>query len=212
MSDNYLNPAFGKTALEKFRLPIQRLMVVIIFTALLLSDSAWEKGWSLLASVFFFIGCGLAAAGAMGRMWCSLYIGGYKNVTLITSGPYSICRNPLYFFSMVGFVGVGMISETLIMPLILFLLFTLYYPIIIKSEERRLAQLHGEVYAEYLRTTPQLWPRFRLLREPVEYLTQPIMFRRHIFSAMWFVWLIGVLEIIETLHEKGMLPVLFSLW
>jgi hypothetical protein len=50
------------------------------------------------------------------------------------------------------------------------------------------------------------------LQEPAEYLTRPIVFRRHIFSAMWFVWLIGLLEAIEALHESHVLPILFSLW
>jgi hypothetical protein len=63
-----------------------------------------------------------------------------------------------------------------------------------------------------MRTTPRLWPRFSQLQEPTEYLTRPIVFRRHIFSAMWFVWLIGLLEVIECLHEIKVLPILFSLW
>jgi protein-S-isoprenylcysteine O-methyltransferase Ste14 len=48
----------------------------------------------------------LAAMIASHRLWCSLYISGYKNSQLITSGPYSLCRNPLYFFSFVGFAAL----------------------------------------------------------------------------------------------------------
>lgn len=206
------DPAFRKTTLEKFRVPVQRLMGAVVGAVLLLSDSSWHAHLPLLAAALFFMGCGLAAAGAMGRLWCSLYIAGYKNATLITSGPYSMCRNPLYFFSMVGFVGVGLISETMALPLFILLLFLVYYPAIIRSEERRLAQLHGESYAAYTRTTPRLWPRFSQLTEPTEYLTRPIVFRRHVFSAMWFVLLIGLLEVIEVLHENHTVPILFSLW
>lgn len=41
-----------------------------------------------------------------GRTWCSLYIGGHKERQLIVSGPYSITRNPLHAFSILGTVGI----------------------------------------------------------------------------------------------------------
>src|SRR5690349_15131041 len=39
-----------------------------------------------------------------GRTWCSLYIGGRKISELVAVGPYSISRNPLYVFSIIGAV------------------------------------------------------------------------------------------------------------
>ena len=36
-----------------------------------------------------------------------LYVGGRKNAELVTTGPYSMMRNPLYFFSLLGVAGVG---------------------------------------------------------------------------------------------------------
>jgi protein-S-isoprenylcysteine O-methyltransferase Ste14 len=44
-------------------------------------------------------GVSLALLCVAGRMWSSLYIGSRKNRELVTAGPYSITRNPLYFFS-----------------------------------------------------------------------------------------------------------------
>jgi protein-S-isoprenylcysteine O-methyltransferase Ste14 len=34
--------------------------------------------------------------GATLRLWSTLYIGGRKRVVLVSDGPYSLCRNPLY--------------------------------------------------------------------------------------------------------------------
>jgi hypothetical protein len=32
------------------------------------------------------------------------------------------------------------------------------------------------------------------------------------FDALWFVWLVGVLELIEELHELKWLPIFFRLY
>src|SRR5262245_36841884 len=40
------------------------------------------------------------AAGAGARFWATLYIGGRKERELVTDGPYSLCRHPLYLGSL----------------------------------------------------------------------------------------------------------------
>lgn len=154
----------------------------------------------------------LAGIASLGRLWCSLYISGHKNNTLVTVGPYSMCRNPLYFFSLVGAVGVGLATETLSVPLIAVVFFSLYYPVVIRSEEARLARLHGEKFESYVRTTPSFFPRLSNLKEPEEYHVKPVIFRNNLFHALWFIWIIGILELIESLHEAGILPMYFMIY
>jgi len=149
---------------------------------------------------------------SLGRLWCSLYIAGHKTRHLVTEGPYSLCRHPLYFFSFLGAVGVGLASETFTIPAIILAAFALYYPFVIRFEENKMRARHGQAYDEYCQNTPRFWPRWSRLSEPEEYSVYPKTFRKHLFSALLFVWMIGILELIEMFRELGMLPVFIALY
>ena len=84
-------------------------------------------------------------------------------------GPYSVCRNPLYFFSMLGGLGVGLATETLTIPALILLAFAVYYPFVIHYEENKLLTVHGEDFKNYFQTVPRFWPKWTLLIEPEEY-------------------------------------------
>jgi protein-S-isoprenylcysteine O-methyltransferase Ste14 len=175
------------------------------------STSGWEE-ISIWSTIFFLIGCLLIGIGSLGRLWCSLYIAGYKNSKLITLGPYSISRNPLYFFSLIGGLGVGLATETLLFVFIVILLFGFCYPGVIHSEEQRLLSFHGEKFEAYCKETPVFFPSLSLLTEPETYTVNPKIFRKNAFGALWFVWFAGILEMIEALHEANILPVLIKLY
>lgn len=199
------------SALEKIRIPISRIMVVVSCVLLMLSRSGWEK-ISILSNLFFLIGCILVGIGSLGRLWCSLYIAGYKNSSLITIGPYSISRNPLYFFSFLGGIGIGLTTETLLFAFLAVTFFGFFYPGVIHSEEERLSDLYGEKYEAYCRETPAFFPRWSLLKEPDTYVVNPKIFRKNAFGALWFVWMVGIIEIIEGLHEAGIVSALFNIY
>jgi hypothetical protein len=111
-----------------------------------------------------------------------------------------------------GGVGVGLASETLILPGIILIGFMLYYPFLIRAEECKLREVHNTEFDNYVDSTPRFIPSFVLLKEPLEYIVKPKAFRRGLFDALWFVWLVGILELIEALHEYDVLPVLMKLY
>jgi hypothetical protein len=131
---------------------------------------------------------------------------------LVTEGPYSLTRNPLYFISLVGSAGVGLCTETFLLPTILIIGFALYYPDVIHKEEKILLELHHETYREYIVSTPRFFPNLKNLREPDVYLVNPKIFRHHLADALMFVWVVGLLEVIEQMHELDWLPVFFSIY
>ena len=93
------------------RILFSRFFGVAFFLLVLASGSA--HGRSVLDAVLFLSGLVLVGIATVGRLWCSLYISGYKDRELITTGPYSLSRNPLYFFSFLGFAGIGLATETI---------------------------------------------------------------------------------------------------
>jgi protein-S-isoprenylcysteine O-methyltransferase Ste14 len=147
------------------------------------------------------IGFALLAVAAFGRIWCLIYVGGKKNDVLMTLGPYSIVRNPLYVFSFLGAVGLGLTVGNPWLALFLAVVFAAYYPYVVRKEERRLIALFGTEYRDYMARTPRWFPRFGLYREPETITVRPKYVHNSILSAMWFVWAIILWELLEFVHS-----------
>lgn len=196
----------------KFRILFTQIFSIIFFAVLIFSASRWEENFPAFSEALFAAGILLVGIASMGRMWCSVYIAGRKTECLVTTGPYSITRNPLYFFSFLGMVGVGLLAESIAIPLLLIVLFSVYYPVVIKNEEKILRELHGKPYEIYMRSVPRFFPKFSLFNEPDRYIIFPAIYRKHIFSALWFVWVAGFLDLLEGLHRDGLLPIYFRIF
>lgn len=199
-------PLFGK-----LRVPITRLLAIPMGLVLMCSTSAWNR-MPTIEGLLTAMGVVLVAVGSLGRLWCALYIAGQKTRSLVTQGPYSTSRNPLYFFSLVGGIGVALATETLLIPFAVALLFGIYYPYVIRREEAKLLALHGDAFKTYRKTTPCFFPDFSRLQEPEIYLAHPIAFKKEVLSSLWFLWLLAILEIFEVLNNVHLLPTFFRIY
>ncbi len=198
--------------IANLRVPLSRIFGGLLLMFFLVSRSAWVIDVPFVATVLFFLGTVLVGIAFLGRIWCSLYIAGYKKDHLVTQGPYSMCRNPLYFFSLIGSLGVGFATGCFLIPLLLFIGFCAYYPLVIKKEEAELLNLHNNDFESYMSRVPRFLPRISGLMEPETYIVKPVIFRKNIFNALWFIWFLGILEIIDRLHVVGVLPTIFYLY
>lgn len=197
---------------EKLRIIVTQIFIAGLMVMLSISCNAWEDTVPLMSTLLFVVGIVLVGIASLGRLWCSLYIAGYKTDKLIIVGPYSMTRNPLYFFSLLGGIGVGFATETFSIPILIAVAFAIYYHCVIRSEEEELRQMHGNQFRQYEKRAPRFWPRIPKLFEPEEYTVKPIIFRKHIFHALWFIWIVGLLEIVEAFHELKYLPMIFKLY
>ena len=98
---------------------------------------------SLQMSILGFV---LVVFGSFGRIWASLYIEGNKTKNLVTSGPFSMVRNPLYFFSLIMLLGFSLALKAIYLPLALLLIFVIFHIPTIANEERKLRTNHGDKF------------------------------------------------------------------
>ncbi len=198
--------------IERLRIHISQIFVGLLFVLICISGSLWEDKVPFVSGILFLLGAVLVGVASLGRLWCSVYIAGYKTDRLVTQGPYSMCRNPLYFYSFLGAIGIGFATESFMIPLLIIIGFFAYYPFVIKSEETELAKLHKDEFEVYFKQVPRFFPKISNLTEPEEYVVKPVIFKKHMISALWFIWFLGILEVIEELHRMEILPTVFNLY
>lgn len=196
------------------RIVLSRFIVaVILLPVLLLTRSAWQELSFVVEEILFSLGVILIGLCVIGRIWCLAYIGGRKNGELVTKGPYSLTRNPLYFFSFIGSVGLGLCSESFAIALLFGAMFLVVYHPVIRSEEARLESLFGEKFRDYVKFAPRFFPR------PGAYDVGETSQQLHIrpfvsglTQVAWFVAAIALLSLIDRLHHEAVLPFLIKLY
>jgi protein-S-isoprenylcysteine O-methyltransferase Ste14 len=107
-------------------------------------------------------------AGAAFRCWATLYIGGRKYNSIVTDGPYSICRNPLYLGTFLTLMGFSLFLESVTFAAGCILAAVFYLSVTVTAEEAMLRGKFGQPFVDYCNTVPRFWPRFRLFHSPPE--------------------------------------------
>lgn len=185
------------------RLTMLACVVVILFSRQFFSPA--ETLHEMLESVGVFL-TGLCA---MGRLYSSAYLGGFKNQKLVTDGIYSIMRNPLYFFSLVGVLGAAFISNHLVIIIVLPLIMLALYIPLIRREEAFLTKAFGEEYTAYKKAVPALWPKFSNYKAAEVESFHPRFLTNAFWDAIWWLSILPLVEFIEYLQTAGLLPTFF---
>jgi protein-S-isoprenylcysteine O-methyltransferase Ste14 len=152
----------------------------------------------------------LVAIACLGRIWCSVFIAGRKDIELVTAGPYALCRHPLYTLSMIGALGLGLATRSLVLTSATLLVLGALLLRAAAAEDRFLAARFDERFDAYRASTPAFWPRRwpRHWRPPS---STPVQVRPDIlwkaFVDAWaFFLLFTVVFAARRWSELGVLP------
>ena len=142
------------------------------------------------------------------RVWTSAYVSGRKTHELVVDGPYSLTRNPLYFFSLLAYLGAGLAFEKLTVAFAFVVVFWLSHWPTILAEETKLRKKFGDAYDEYAKKVPRFWPRFGPTKLPDAVTFSPVSFHRAVMHCGFIMLAYVLAHLIEYVLVAGVVPIL----
>lgn len=127
--------------------------------------------YSVLSGIPFIL------LGEIIRIWAVSYAGSETRTTdgvggsnLVTQGPFSIVRNPLYLGNVLIYIGIGIMSYALFPFLQIFALlyFTFQYYCIILNEEEYLKNCFGDKFLIYTKSVRRFFPMINKIPENIK--------------------------------------------
>lgn len=196
-----------KGKIEKLRKPLSAVVAILLIGLLVFVQPRYFGTPQM--EIVKLIGYLFVFAGALGRILCTLYIGGRKNRELCQSGIYSMCRNPLYFFSFLGLIGICLAAQNLTLMVAAGLLFLILYRAVIRSEETKLMGLFPQELPIYMQNVPRFWPRRIAIKDTQILQVNTKIFISSLSEVLWFLaGLVGV-EAINLLRTHDMIHTIF---
>jgi protein-S-isoprenylcysteine O-methyltransferase Ste14 len=160
-------------------------LALVVATALF-GPREMTATWHYLASVCGFLCVTLAC---LGRLWSSLFIAGHKDEVLVTTGPYARCRHPLYASSMLGALGLGLTSQSIVLCGLIVALISGLVLYAAACEEQFLADAFPDEFKAYVAQTPNMWwPRFSAGPMPFTLdVRPPVYFKAFLDAGSFFL-------------------------
>jgi len=178
---------------------------IALFSTPELSEGTW---WDVVTDGFAWaamvVGIGL-------RFWSTLFLAGRKETAVVSDGPYSICRNPLYLGSFFIAISAGLFLESVTFTIGVGLSIIFYMLATVPAEERYLKSVLGKEYEDYLKRVPSFIPNFSLYREPKKLEVDLIGLKNEALRAGRWIWLPIFTEAIAMLRLEPWWPHFFRL-
>lgn len=197
-------PTLKNSPVYQWRVPLSAISIIAAVAATTFLESVPEfsheahhflrdAGWILLMS-------GIAI-----RLWAISALGGAKSRQVVRVGPYSVCRNPLYWGTFLIAISQPFFYESFYILLGLMIPLATYAWGVVPAEEQKLEARLGQPYRDYRKDVPRWWPRWSgYLRDESSNGLRTDSFRLELLRSI--AWLLlpalatGVLSLRDVLH------------
>lgn len=194
----------------------QRKLIIVVAIAIgigvvLASRPSWSEG-SLPHEALERAGILLILIAIVGRTWCSMYIGGRKLAALVTDGPYSMSRNPLYVFSSIAAFGVGAQLGSVVIATVCALVSLAIFWLVVSHEEQALAQRFPSEFQAYRARVPRFLPDPCLWQDADTLVVRPALVHRTFRDAMLFLLAAAAMKGVEGVRDALPIGALLRLY
>lgn len=150
--------------------------------------------------------------GATFRWWSTFYIGSRKYWDLVTDGPYSMTRNPLYFGTFLIALSIPLFLHSLTFAMGLLLVAPFYLMLTVTWEETCLRERFGARYNAYFQKVPRFWPRLSTFHSPelIEVNTRGL--RSELLRSLRWIWVPLLAQAVAHLRELPTWPTHYNFW
>ncbi len=181
------------------------LVPVTLFSARpFTADSS--AGRAVAIAAWVCLGCGL-----LWRGYAILHIAGAKGHRLVASGPYAMCRHPLYLGSSLAALGIVLLSAAPIAWAGYLLLAVGTYARTVAFEEHRLHVNYPEEMTAYCAAVPMLVPRRLRLQAP-EVLPPGLPLLKETLTQLGFFSAALAMQALVYISHALALPTPLRLW
>jgi protein-S-isoprenylcysteine O-methyltransferase Ste14 len=187
--------------------PRLRLTALLLLGVLALVATTERTAATGLAGLLWQLG-GFAciACAALGRVWASVFIAGYKDTQLVRGGPYSVLRHPLYALSLLAMLGVGLTTRSAALTAALLLAFAAIYAWAAREEDAFLRSVHGEAFDRYAREVGAFLPRWSAYAVPEAIEVRPRVLWKAFLDAGTLFGYWALLMFADALQRTALMP------
>lgn len=149
----------------------------------------WKTGLAIAGWLSLFVG-------AVIRIWASTYICARKSAAVVRSGPYSLCRNPLYWGTFLMISAFPLITASLPLGISMLPPIALYLLAVVPVEEAVMRRRHPVEYGSYCQSVSRWMPNFFRYDRGVALDGGSIGFRRECGRMIWWVAFAGIAQLL----------------
>ena len=191
------------------RLRLTALALAALLVLVAVSERSLAAGLAGLGLQLAGLLC--VAAAALGRVWTSVFIAGYKDTQLVRRGPYARLRHPLYALSLLAMLGIALTTRSATLGSALLALSAVQLVVAARGEDALLGVRHGDEFARYAATVPAFVPGRPAGDVPDSLEVRPrVLWKSFVDAAALFgYWTLLVAA--DALQQSGLTPAWLAL-